>query len=88
MRVAEAITLDAATERELGVMSRQRRIEARLRQRAQIILLAAQGRQNKDIAVVVGLDRRQVALWRARFLERGIDALRRDCTAARAHAYG
>jgi transposase len=78
MRVAEAINLDAQTERELCILSKRRRIEARLRQRAQVILLAAQGLQNKDIAVEVGLDRRQVALWRSRFLQGGIDALRQD----------
>jgi hypothetical protein len=37
-----------------------------------------QGRQSKDIAIEVGLDRRQVALWRSRFLQGGIDALRQD----------
>jgi transposase len=78
MRVAERIELDAATARELSVMSKRRRIEARLQQRCRVILLAAQGWQNKDIAVEVALDRRQVALWRQRFLEGGIDALRRD----------
>ncbi|MBA3456502.1 MAG: hypothetical protein H0T42_25660 [Deltaproteobacteria bacterium] len=29
-----------------------------------MILFASEGWQNKDIAVEVGLDRRQVALWR------------------------
>ncbi|WP_168226751.1 helix-turn-helix domain-containing protein [Rhodoferax sediminis] len=43
-----------------------------------MILLAAQGWQNKDIAAQVDLDRRQVALWRQRFLGGGIDALRQD----------
>ena len=78
MRVAEAIKLDAQTDRELRILAKRGRIEARLRQRAKIILLAAQGWQNKDIAVEVDLDRRQVALWRTRFLHGGIDALRRD----------
>ena len=32
----------------------------------------------EDIAVEAGLDRRQVALWRDRFLTGGIDALRKD----------
>jgi transposase len=41
-------------------------------------LLAAKGEQNKDIAVQAGLDRRQVALWRQRFLDGGIDALCKD----------
>src|ERR1039457_123488 len=67
-----------AAERELRVLSKRRRVEARLQQRARVILLAARGLQNKDIAVEVALDRRQVALWRQRFLEGGIDALRQD----------
>ena len=78
MRVAEKIELDVETERELRVLSKRRRIEARVQQRARVILLAAEGWQNKDIAVEVALDRRQVALWRQRFLEGGIDALRQD----------
>jgi transposase len=78
MRVAETINLDAPTQRALRILSRRRRIEVRLAQRARVILLAAQGRQNKDIALEVGLDRRQVALWRRRFLEGGIDTLRQD----------
>src|SRR5678816_3874790 len=78
MRVAKAIELDAQTERELRVLSQRKRIEVRLQQRARIVLLAAKGMQNKDIAVEVGLDRRQVALWRERFLVGGIDALRKD----------
>src|SRR5438046_6428517 len=78
MRVAEAIELDEHTARELRVLAKGRRVEARLQQRARIILLAANGMQNKDIAVEVDLDRRQVAQWRQRFLEGGIDALRKD----------
>jgi DNA-binding NarL/FixJ family response regulator len=46
----------------LRVLSQRKRIEVRLQQRARIVLLAAKGLQNKDIAVEVGLDRRQVAL--------------------------
>lgn len=78
MRVAKTIELDAQTERELRVLSQRKRIEVRLQQRARIVLLAAKGIQNKDIAADVGLDRRQVALWRARFLEGGIEALSKD----------
>ena len=80
MRVAETIELSAETEteREFRGLSKRRRVEARLQQRAQVILLAAQGWQNKDIAVEVHLDRRQVALWRRRFLQGGVDALRQD----------
>lgn len=62
----------------MRIRIKRRTIEARLQQRARVILLAAQGWQNKDIAVEIDLDRRQVALWRSRFLQGGIDALRQD----------
>jgi transposase len=78
MRVAKTIELDELTERELRVLAKRRTVQARLQQRALVVLLAAEGRQNKDIAVEAGLDRRQVALWRQRFLDGGIDALRKD----------
>ena len=39
----------------------------RLAQRAQIVLLAAQGLQNKNIAEQLGIERVQVARWRERF---------------------
>jgi transposase len=78
MRVAEAIRMSAQTERELRALAKGRRVEARVQQRARVILLAAQGWQNKDIAEDVRLDRRQVALWRKRFIEGGIRALLQD----------
>lgn len=78
MRVAKTIELDAQTEREHRLVSQRKRVEVRLQHRARIVLPAAKGWQNKDIAPEVGLDRRQVALWRRRFLDGGIDAPRRD----------
>ncbi|MEJ8816205.1 helix-turn-helix domain-containing protein [Variovorax ureilyticus] len=68
MRIAPRIELDAAVQRELTALTRRGRVEARVQQRAKIVLLAAEGWQNKDIAVEVDLDRRQVAMWRQRFL--------------------
>lgn len=82
MRVAEAIELDAKTASELLTLSKGRRVEARVQQRASVILLAAQGWQNKNIAQEVKLDRRQVALWRRRFIEGGLPALLQDATRA------
>ncbi len=78
MRVAEAIELDAKTERALRTLAKGRRVEARVKQRASVILLAAQGWQNKDIAEEVKLDRRQVALWRRRFIDGGLEVLLQD----------
>ena len=78
MRVADKIELGAEVERELRILSKRRRVEARVQQRASIVLLAAKGWQNKEIAVEVKLDRRQVALWRRRFSEGGIESLLQD----------
>ena len=78
MRVAPSVELNADVQSKLEALARRGRVEARVRQRARIVLLAAQGRQNRDIAVEVDLDRRQVALWRERFLNGGIEALMHD----------
>lgn len=78
MRVAKPIKLDALTVRELRALILSQRVEIRLQQRACIVTSVSKGMQNKDIAVEVCLDRRQVALWRWRFVEGGVDALRAD----------
>ena len=78
MRVARKIELSAQADHELRILSKRRRVEARVRQRASAILLAAKGGQNKAIANEVKLDRRQVALWRQRFIEGGVQALLQD----------
>jgi len=80
MRVADTFELDGQAERELRILSKRRRVEARVQQRASVILLAAKGWQNKDIATEVTLDRRQVALWRRRFIDGGIKALLQDAS--------
>lgn len=80
MRVAEKIVLDAQTERQLRILSKRRRVEARVQQRASIILLAARGWQNKAIAAEVKLDRRQVAMWRCRFSDGGVPSLLQDAS--------
>ena len=48
MRVAKTIELDERTERELRVLAKGRRVEARLQQRAVVVLLAAKGVQNVE----------------------------------------
>jgi transposase len=58
------------TERQqdiLHTLSHAPTVPSRLRQRAAIILLAFDGRRNPEIAVEVGLSRRQVAFWRRRW---------------------
>ena len=58
------------TERQqviLQKLSRATTVSYRLRQRAQVILMAFAGRLNRDIACVVGLGKDQVGIWRRRW---------------------
>ena len=48
--------------------------------RARIVLLAAAGMSDKDIAQNLLTDRRVAARWRARFLATGVDGLLQDAT--------
>ena len=44
-------------------------------QRARIVLLAADGLSNNEVADKVGVNQATVVKWRKRFLERGLDGL-------------
>jgi len=78
LRVAPAIELTDEQESELTRLARSKRTSVRRAQRAQIVLLAAQGLQNKDIAEQLGIGRVQVARWRERYLESGLQGIERD----------
>jgi transposase len=49
-------------------------------QRAQIILLAADGKQDLEIAVALNISNQKAARWRKRFLQRGLAGLEKDAT--------
>ncbi len=66
LRVAPAIELTDEQESELTRLARSKTTSVRLAQRARIVLLAAQGMQNKDIADALGVGRVQVGRWRDR----------------------
>ena len=78
LRVAPGIELTDEQQLELKKLARSKRTSVRLAQRAQIVLLAAQGLQNKDIAEQLGIGRVQVARWRQRYLESGLQGIERD----------
>jgi transposase len=78
LRVAPAIELTDEQVSELTQLARSKRTSVRLAQRAQIVRLAAQGLQNKDIAEQLGIGRVQVARWRERYLESGLQGIERD----------
>ena len=80
MRVAKPVLLNAEDDRRLRILSKRKRIEARVQLRARIVLLAAAGMSDKDIAATLVTERRVAARWRARFLAAGVDGLLRDAT--------
>jgi len=78
MRVAQPIVLNEQTRRKLEQQSRGRSTQARVVLRSRIVLLAAEGLQNKQIAATLNVAPRMVALWRGRFIERGVEGLLKD----------
>jgi len=78
MRVAKPVTLTDEQRATLMKWSRGRSTPARLVQRAKIVLAAADGRENKQIAADLGCTRRTVGIWRNRFVSAGIAGIERD----------
>ena len=77
MRIAPAITLSEEQRERLQTWARSRSLPRRLVERAEMILLASEGRQNKAIALTLRRGRSVVARWRQRFIESGLAALRK-----------
>jgi transposase len=78
VRVASKVVLDEAARLELTKLSRSKKTSVRLAQRASIVLLAADGLQNKDIAVRLRIGRVQVSRWRERYVALGLAGIERD----------
>jgi transposase len=78
MRVAPKVELSPEQRAVLEQRSRGRSIPARVVERAQIILLAAGGKQDKEIASELRISVQKAARWRARFLKLGVTGLEKD----------
>ena len=76
MRVAVWITL-TATNSHASALGRAQRASGRVL-RAKIVLAAATGQQNKEIADELGTLRKTVALWRNRFAQRRLAGIEKD----------
>lgn len=68
---AQRLRLAPSVRKELEALARSTRVEARLVQRARIIVLAAQALSNAEIARRVGCHLDTVRQWRQRFAEDG-----------------
>ena len=74
-KVAVSIELDDAERTELERLKRGRKVWAGLSRRASIVLLAADGLQNKEIAARLGCTEMTVSAWRKRFAAARLDGL-------------
>ncbi len=86
MRIAPKVDLSEEDRQTLTKWSRGRSTPTRLVQRANIVLMAAQEYQNKEIAVALGVMERTVSRWRTRFAKGGLATLEKDLPRGGRHA--
>lgn len=78
MRVAVSIRLTNEERATLERWARGRSVEARRVLRAKIVLAAAEGKQNQEIAVQLATLAKTVALWRKRFAAQRLAGIQKD----------
>jgi DNA-binding NarL/FixJ family response regulator len=79
-RRASKVSLSAEQRDDLERFSRSRTLEVRLVERSRIVLRAAAGQDNQEIAEAVGLCRQTVGHWRESFVAEGIHGLEEEKT--------
>ncbi len=80
MRVAPVIQLAPNDRTALERFARGRRVPVRLALRARIVLLAAGGLENREIAAELKVSKPTVGLWRARYAKLGLAGIEKDAT--------
>ena len=78
MRKAVAINLTDEERATLATAARSRTAPARLVARAKIVLAAAAGRTNQEIAATLGIERTIVGRWRKRFASERLAGITRE----------
>jgi FixJ family two-component response regulator len=78
MRTAPAVELTPDQQSILEAQARSRCLPARLVERSRIVLSAASGKQDKEIALTLRITPKKVARWRQRFLRLGPAGLEKD----------
>ena len=74
MRRAVAIKLSDSECEVLERLKRGRLVPVRLAERAAIVLRAAVGMENQQIAAIMGVSRQKAGRWRDRYAEHGLAA--------------
>jgi transposase len=78
MRVAPPVKLTEDQDHTLQQWARARSLPARQVERARVVLLAAAGKQDLEIAAEIGISNQKAARWRKRFLKMGLAGLEKD----------
>jgi len=78
MRVATKVVLSKDEREDLTRLVRSKQTSVRLSQRARIVLLAADGMQNQEIAAQLKVGRVQVSRWRERYAQLRLAGIERD----------
>ena len=78
MRVAPSVVLNPEQHKTLKQWARSRSLPARQVERARIVLLAAEGQQDLEIAAELGISNQKASRWRKRFLQAGLAGLEKD----------
>jgi transposase len=78
MRVAPAVELSEVDKEWLLKQARSGIATKRLGERCRIVLLAAAGRTNEQIAEELGLNSKKVSRWRTRFVQSGRTGIERE----------
>jgi transposase len=78
MRIAPLVRVSVEERRQLEAYARGRSTPARLVLRAQIVLQAAEGKENREIAASLGIMRHTVGRWRQRFALHGLRGIEKD----------
>jgi transposase len=87
-RVAIALTCTAEQRAELMTLARSRTEEARLVERAKIVLACLEGKRNDAVGRELGVRPNTVGLWRKRFAASGLVGLRDRVRPGKALKYG
>lgn len=78
MPTAPAITLSPEQRTVLESQARSRSVSVRVAERARIVLFAAGGQQDLEIAARMAITPKKVSRWRKRFLALGLAGLQKD----------
>ena len=78
MRIAPKVAVTDEERKTLERWARGRSAPVRLMQRAKLVLLAAEGQENQDIAAVLGVTRQLVGRWRSRYVAQGLAGIEKE----------